>query len=278
MKTNLKTILIACCLSLTAVVSFAQEQQRPVSLELDYFYGTILEHNPDIRHLITDHPTGFILAVNRKTYGFNAWERRYNYPDWGFTFTYQDLKNEALGENFGIYGHFNFYFWKRRIMLRLGQGIAYATTPYDRDENFLNNAYGSHLLSTTMLKLNFNQQNIWKGLGVQAGISFIHYSNANVKAPNTSTNTLAFNLGMNYLLDYENFPEYIPKEKEEKYTEPIHYNFVFRSGLNESDIIDQGRFPFYIFSAYADKRINRKSTFQAGAELFLSDFLKELIK
>lgn len=264
-------------LSCNGVFGQDQKQQRPVSLELDYFYGTILEHNPDISHLITAHPEGFMLAVNRKTYGFNAWEHRYNYPDWGFTLTYQDLKNQALGENIGVYGHFNFYFWKRRIMLRLGQGIAYASNPYDRDENFLNNAYGSHLLSTTMFKLNYNQQNIWKGLGVHAGISFIHYSNANVKAPNTSTNTLAFNVGVNYLLDYENFPEYIPSNEDPKYTEPIHYNFVFRSGINESDIIDQGRFPFYIFSAYADKRINRKSTLQVGAELFFSEFLKELI-
>lgn len=268
-----------CILSVSCIEVSGQEskEQKPVSIELDYFSGYIVEHNQDIKHLITGFPDGFILSVNRKTYGFNAWERRYNYPDWGFTLTYQDLKNTALGHNIGLYGHFNFYLLNRRLMVRIGQGIAYASNPYDRDTNFQNIAYGSHLQSTTMVKANYNQQNLWRGLGFQIGLSFIHYSNANVKAPNTSTNTLAINVGLNYLIDHENFPDFIPWEEEQKYTEPIHYNFVFRSGVNESDIIGQGRFPFYVFSFFADKRLNHKSTLQAGTELFLSEFLKELI-
>ena len=257
---------------------FAQDQEvRPVSLELDYFYGTILEHNPDINHLITNHPEGFVLAFNRKTYGFNAWERRYNYPDWGFSLAYQNLKNQALGENIGVYGHFNFYFLKRSLMLRIGQGIAYSSNPYDRDTNFLNNAYGSHLLSSTMLKFSYSKERIWKGLGFNAGFTLIHYSNANLKAPNNSTNTFAFSAGANYVFDHENFPEFVPFEGKEKYTEPIHFNLVLRGGYNESDIIGQGQFPFYVVSAFVDKKINRKSTFQAGVDYFQAEFLRELI-
>ena len=48
------------------------DEQKPVSIEVDYYYGSILEHNPDINHLIIDHPTGVIVSFNRKTYGFNA--------------------------------------------------------------------------------------------------------------------------------------------------------------------------------------------------------------
>ena len=81
---------------------FSQEEElKPISLEADFFYGSILEHNPDIEHLITGHPTGFILSFNRKTYGFNEWERRYNYPDWGFTLAYQNMHNEYLGNVIG---------------------------------------------------------------------------------------------------------------------------------------------------------------------------------
>ncbi len=261
----------------TIVLGQEQQELRPVSVELDYFYGTIIEHNPDINHLITKHPEGFVLSVNRKTYGFNAWERRYNYPDWGFTFSYQNLKNPALGENVGVYGHFNFYFLNRSLMVRVGQGIAYASNPYDRDTNFLNNAYGSHLLSSTLLKAAYVKENIWKGLGFNAGFTIIHYSNANLKAPNSSTNTFAFSAGVNYQLDYQEFPDYVPFQGKEKYTEPIHFNLVFRSGFNESDIIGQGQYPFYVASAFIDKKINRKSTFQLGADLFFSEFLKELI-
>lgn len=272
---------LAFLFSLFSLYLFAQEniQQDPNLFNLDasIFYGTILEHNPDISHLITEHPTGLMLSYNKKTYGFKNWESRYNYPDWGFSFIYQDMKNFYLGENYGIYAHYNFYFFNRNLNLRIGQGIAYNTKPYDKENNFVNNAYGSDLLSSTYLVLNYRRENIFKGFGLQGGISVIHYSNANVKAPNNSTNTFVFNIGANYLFNYEKEPEYIPSTEIKKYTEPVKYNFAFRSGINESDVVGTGQFPFYNFSFYADKRLNRKSAVQFGADVFFAEFLKELI-
>lgn len=257
---------------------FAQEtEEKPYSIDASYFYGTILQHNKDLAHLITGHPTGVILSYNRRTYGFNDWEARYNYPDWGFSFTYQDLKNRSLGENFGLYGHFNFYFLNRNLMARVGQGIAVASNPFDLDNNYRNNAYGSRLLSSTYVMLNYKKANILDNLGIQAGISVIHYSNANVKAPNSSTNTLAFNIGVNYQVEKTDFPAFIPENKT-KYSEPVKLNLAFRSGVNESDYIGLGQRAFYVFSAFADKRISHKSTLQAGADLFLSKFLKDQIE
>ncbi|MAN59215.1 MAG: deacylase [Flavobacteriaceae bacterium] len=254
-------------------------EQRPISLEADYFYGSILEHNPDISHLITEHPHGLILSFNRKTYGFNEWERRYNYPDWGFTFAYQDMKNLYLGENYSLYGHYNWYFLNRNLVVRVGQGIAYATKPYDRETNFINNAYGTDILSSTFLKVNYVRENIWEGLGVHAGFSIIHYSNANLRAPNNSTNTWAFNAGLSYLVDHERMPEFIEKEDPESasHAERIKYNFAFRFGFNEADVNGLGQFPFYVVSAFADKRINYKSTLQVGVDYFDAKFLEELI-
>ncbi|MEP2936788.1 MAG: acyloxyacyl hydrolase [Gilvibacter sp.] len=260
-----------------AILLGQNEEQKPFSVEVDYFKGSILEHNPDINHLIIDHPTGLIVSYNRKTYGFNAWERRYNYPDWGFTFAYQDLQNPILGEVYGLYGHFNWYFLNRNLMVRIGQGVAYNTNPYHPEDNFINNAYGTSLMSTTMLKVNYVKENLFRGFGIHAGFSIIHYSNANLKAPNNSTNSFVINVGASYLFDHENFPEYVPFEGKQKYSEPVHFNIVLRGGANESDVVGQGQFPFYGLSIFADKKINHKSTFQFGAELFLAEFLKELI-
>lgn len=269
--------LFACLFLLMSGLVCSQEDPDLFTLDANYFYGTILEHNPDISHLITDHPTGLILSFNKKTFGFKAWESRYNYPDWGFSYIYQNMKNEHLGENHSLYAHYNFYFLKRNVMFRIGQGLAYTTNPYDKEENYINNAYGSDLMSTTYMMLNYKKENLFKGFGLQAGISIIHYSNANFRAPNTSTNTFAFNVGANYLLDDDNQPDYIPSAEDKKYTEKIKYNVAFRSGINESDVIDTGQYPFYIVSAYADKRLNRKSAIQVGTDVFFSEFLKELI-
>ncbi len=250
--------------------------QNHFSLETDYFYGNIMEHRASIKHLIKGHPEGMILTFNKQTFGEKEWEVLYNYPDYGLSFTYQDMKNEVLGENYSVYGHLTFYFLNRNLALRVAQGVTYNTNPYDKETNFRNVAYGTHFMPSTYFLLNYKKQNIYKGFGFQTGFSLHHYSNARIKSPNTSTNTIAFNVGLNYDFDSEN-SEYITYEKED-FTEKIKYNFAFRSGINSSAVVGSGQFPFYVFSGYADKRISKKSAFQLGADLFLMQYLKEHIR
>jgi hypothetical protein len=63
-----------------------------------------------------------------------------------------------------------------------------------------------------------------------------------------------------------------------KFKERVKYNFVFRTGNNESAVVGSGIYPFYHLGFYADKRLNRKSAIQFGTELFLTkssiDFIK----
>ena len=92
----MRKLYAVICLLIVITADAQEEKVRPFDLEADLFYGTILEHNPDISHLITEHPTGLMLAYNRKTYGLKEWEKRYNFPDVGYTFAYQDLKNFHL--------------------------------------------------------------------------------------------------------------------------------------------------------------------------------------
>ncbi|WP_088340589.1 acyloxyacyl hydrolase [Robiginitalea sediminis] len=254
-----------------------QESDRHTTLDFNPFYGSILLHNPDITHLIQGHPAGFILGWNTKTFGEEPWQGRFNYPDTGVSLIYQDMAEPTLGHNLGLYLHYNFYFLRRQMQFRIGQGIAYNTNPYDAETNFRNNAYGTHLLSSTYLMLQYHRERLWGRLGLRAGIALVHYSNANVKAPNTSTNTLGLTAGLVYHLGEGELPEY--RMAEDPFTpEPVRLNLVFRSGVNESDVIGSGQFPFYIFSAYADKRVGRLSAFQIGADAYFSNFLKELIR
>ncbi len=263
-----------CCICFVAL--FAQDKPTNSYFDLNYFKGNIALHNNDILHLIKGHPEGFILSWNKKTFGNEDWEQRYGYPDYGVSFAYQNLKNDVLGTNYSLYAHYNFYFLKRNLMLRIGQGLGYTTNPYDKIENPRNNAFGTSLLSSTYLMLNYKRERIFDKFGLQAGFSLIHYSNANVKAPNTSVNSITFNVGVTYNIDEED-SEYIYTITKEKFTERIKYNLAFRSGINESDVVGSGQFPFYIVSAYADKRLSHKSAIQFGADVFFSKFLEELI-
>lgn len=263
------------CLGFGIVIA---QDNKPTNsyFDLNYFKGNIALHNNDILHLIKGHPEGFILSWNKKTFGNKEWEQRYGYPDYGVSFAYQNLKNDVLGNNYSLYAHYNFYFFKRHLMFRIGQGIAYTTNPYDKVDNHKNIAFGTTLLSSTYLMLNYKKERIFDKFGLQAGVSLIHYSNANVKAPNTSVNSITFNVGLTYNLDDED-SEYIKSISNEKFTERIKYNVVFRTGVNESDVVGSGQFPFYIISAYADKRLGHKSAVQIGVDAFFSKFLDELI-
>jgi len=263
---------------LALAVTGLRAQDGPYrTLDLNGFYGSVLLHNPDISHLIASHPSGLILALNNRTFGQESWQQDYGYPDTGVSVIYQNMRTPTLGENIGLYAHYNFYFLRRNMQLRIGQGIAYNTNPYDPEDNFRNNAYGSHLLSSTYLMLQYQRQRLFGRLGIRAGLSLVHYSNANVKAPNTSTNTFGLSAGLLYDLGPETLPEFRRWEPV-KVRERVRLNLVFRSGVNESDVVGSGQFPFYIFSAYADKRLGRLSALQLGTDVFYSNFLKELIR
>lgn len=257
----------------------AMAQQSQITTDVNYFYGSIIPHSEKIRHLITDHPEGLFIAVNRKTFGEKEWESRFNYPDYGVSFQYQNNKNPSLGDMYGLFLHYNFYFLKRKLMLRIGQGVAYNTNPYDKEENYRNVAYSTHFMPASYFMLNYKKENIFYGFGLQAGAFLIHHSNGTMKSPNTSTNTTGVNLGVNYTFDSEKVHEYNPRfNKDSAFSEPIKFNVAFRSGAQESRVIGTGQYPFYFISAYADKRITRSSAFQAGVDLFISPMYENEIK
>lgn len=277
--TGMNKYLIYMLFFMIAVKGLSQDEKKDIfSFGAGYFYGNIYEHNPDISHLIKGHPTGLFLMFNKKTFGLKEWEKKYNYPDWGLSLSYQNLKNTVLGDNYSMYGHYSFYFLKRNLQLSLGTGIAFNTNPYNEDFNFSNNAYGSKILSSSFIKINYIKENSWNGLGFQVGILFLHYSNGNVKAPNTSTNSLLLNAGLNYQLDYKSTPTYHTEKDGVNYSEKVKFNFVYRFGWNQSDLIGSDTYPLYVFSAFADKRLNYYSTLQFGADVFISKYLEEFIK
>ncbi|GLB49051.1 hypothetical protein Y10_14190 [Neptunitalea sp. Y10] len=258
-------------------LSFSQSATKSYSLDASYFYGNIPRHSTSISHLITGHPEGVALSFSAKTFGEEEWQQRFNYPDYGATLVHTDLKNEYLGANTSLYGHYSFYFLNRNLMLRIGEGLAYCSNPYDKESNYRNSAFGSSIVTSTFLMLNYKKENLFKNLGFEAGLLMLHYSNGNFKAPNTSVNVVALNMGLTYNIG-DNEQEYIKTITDNKYTEPIKYNVVFRSGVNMSDVIGSGQYPFYVLTAYADKRLSKLSAIQFGADVFFSRFLEEYIK
>jgi len=175
-------------------------------------------------------------------------------------------------------GFYNFYFLNRHLQFRLAQGLALTTNPYDKVDNSKNKAFGTKILDNTNIGLSYDNQTLFKNIGFHAGLLFTHYSNGRVKSPNSGINTYMLNVGLNYNFDAEKTIVNDTAMVQKNYREPIHYNFVFRSGINESPIIRSGQRPFYHIGFYVDKRFNRKSALQLGTELFLTESFKDYIK
>ena len=175
-------------------------------------------------------------------------------------------------------GHYNFYFLSRHLQLKIAQGLAFANKPYNKETNSKNKAFGTRVMANTNIGLSYDNQTLFKNIGFHAGLLFTHYSNGRIKSPNSGINTYLLNLGFNYDFtnDLKRNTDSIADTKSFK--DKIHYNFVLRTGINESPIIRSGQYPFYHISFYADKRINRKSALQLGTELFLTESFKEYIK
>ena len=256
---------------------FSQEENPSSFIDLNFFYGNVAIHKNDILHLASSHPSGFIISWNKRTNGSKPWHQRYNYPDYGFSITLQNFNNEILGKNYGLNAHYNFYLLKRRLMLRVGTGIAYVENPFNRETNFRNNAFGSRLVNSPYMMINYSKDNILDRLGFQAGMSIFHYSNGSIKAPNISVNTINLNIGVKYELD-ETPHAIMDRKKENKISEPIAFNFLFTTGVTESHVVGSGQYPNYTFTTYIDKKFNHYSAVQFGTELFLSKYLKEYIK
>lgn len=254
------------------------EGDNVYTFDVQGFSGTLARHNKNIAHLAVDHPQGLILSVNKRTFGAAYWQEAYGYPDVGVSFVFQDFGNVILGENYGLYGHYNFYFLDRSLMLRVAQGVAYNTNPYDPNSNFKNSAYGSHLLASSYVMLNYKRDRIFRGLGIQAGFTLVHHSNGGFRAPNSGTNVLALNLGLNYQLDDQISEEIQTETTSKDYSETIKFNLMLRGGINEGDYLRLGQHPFVVATAFLDKKINYKSTFQLGIEAFYSEFLRKEIE
>jgi len=262
---------------LLSIVVFGQDNKDTNAIEVSLFHGNVIPHTSDLYHL-QGHPDGMMVSLLKQTHGKDEWHSAYNFPDYGVYFQYQNYNNNFLGKCYGVGALYNFYFFNRHLELKVSQGIGYATNPYDKENNNKNKAFGSTFLSNTNFGLQYKKELLIDKLGIQAGVLFTHFSNGRTKTPNSGINTFLVNVGLNY--DFSNSSKRTIETAAVKknYSEAIKYNFVLRSGYNESAIIGSGLYPFYHASFFVDKRFNRKSALQIGTELFLTNSIKDYIK
>ena len=260
---------------------FSQNEERYNNFQTDFFIGFPIEHDKSLDNAIQGNAYGFLLSWNKINPNNNKFNHLFNFPERGYSFLYQNLNSDILGEVYGGYRHFTYNLTpNKKIHLKLTSafGLGYATKSYDEITNNQNFAHGSKLLVSAYLKLQYFKLLAKERISLNAGASLIHFSNISFKNPNLGLNTVAVNLGINYQLDAVQISKENNPLNEEINDKSIHYNLILRGGYNESLIVDSGLYPFYTVTFYGSKKINNYSTITAGIDLFNSKFLKKYIK
>lgn len=247
----------------------------------DIFQGFILKHKEQIAHLITDHPTGFRISYDRKTFGDDAWESRYNFPDVGLTFIYMDYNNATLGKSLALIPYYDFYIRKRKeakgqLKYKVGLGLGYNTSKYDRETNNKNNVVSTDLSFGILAQVSYSYK-INDNFDINSYLVLTHFSNGSIKKPNSGINVISLNLGLSYTL--------VLKEREYKFnnenkiaSQNIGYSISLAGGVHEASTIGAGAYPFFVLSGFADKQLNHKSRIGVGLEWFYSDALRRDVK
>lgn len=227
---------------------FSQKPAKNLSLRFDGHYGFILPEYQHFNYLVEKPIVGFELSLSKKTTGKTSWEQAYKYPEFGLTFSFSTLGNQKVfGEEFAVYPYFqSFLIRKKKFQLtnQFGLGLGYATKKFDLESNFENISVGSHLNIHFNFKLS-SRFMLTERLSVNAGLSFNHYSNANMAEPNLGVNMFTAFTGINYAIGEQTpfttstLP--IPEKKHEvalivaaggKHTRALQSTVYFTSSLS----------------------------------------------
>ncbi len=223
-------------------------------------------------------PFSFQLNWQKSNFYDKKSLNRYGFSDFGISFLYHNYYDAELGKNYGLYGFMEFYLLKPKhnlkLSFRLSQGIAYNTNPYNKYSNPKNKFFGTHLLFPIDAFFYLRYPRIFDNWGLQIGLGIFHYSNGNLSSPNYGSNIPSFNFGINY--DFRK-NELITTKEKQKFDKYFHYYALMRFGINESDYIGSGRFPFYVPVFQIERALSYRNKINLGVELFLSYFLKEQI-
>ncbi|MBN1118024.1 MAG: acyloxyacyl hydrolase [Bacteroidales bacterium] len=245
-------------------------------LGLNYQTGYILPEYQFVNYITNESFHAFDLCLTKATVGKTYWEQLYKYPYYGISFYHSSLGNDKVfGKEFAVTVFFKMDIIQKekfRLYNRTGVGLGYVTRKFDIENNYLNVAVGSHI------NIHFNQR---LGVGyklndnfeLKSGLSFDHFSNANMSEPNLGINSTSVFAGLNYLIG--NTTEKIIREPD-AFTRESYVDAILSFGGKHTRALSAEVFFTSSFAIEWHYKINRSIHLGAGADVFFDSSIETL--
>ena len=280
---RIKIILLLFLIYFPDVLSQAAKESlfTDVIIDAKVHYGTIMPHRKFMRHLVTGHSTFAMISVSKQLYGNKSWEQIYNYPAKGFAFHYINLGNqEQLGNAYGIYPYISFPCIRSKnytFSYRWGAGVGFVEKPFDREDNYKNNAVSTKInfLMSVMLESRWKINNY---LSLTADFGFTHMSNGDIKLPNLGINVADLGLGVSYNIAQKGFDR---KDKGKEFVfrkdtlshpdKGLVYTFMAVFGVKKTIPVDVRNYLTYAIYSNFTKSVGKRRRLGLGIDIFYDD-------
>ncbi|MEY3237783.1 MAG: hypothetical protein RI883_1884 [Bacteroidota bacterium] len=269
-----KIFFISICLSAFNVTNAQSKFTDNLTVQLDANYGFILPEYSNFNLLINKPSAGLEFSITKKTTGKTYWEQVYKYPEFGLSFFFITLGNkDVLGNEFALYPFVKtFLIRKERFQLtnQFGLGAGYATKRFDLETNFQQIAIGSKLNVHFNYKLG-TQFKLTNRLSLNAGLSFSHFSNANMSEPNLGINLVTGLAGLNYALSD---PKVFTVNEIPQHEKKNEFALVYAAGGKHTRALQSTVYFTSSLSAEYKFHWKRKFHFGGGLDLFYDSSTK----
>jgi len=275
--TRLTAILsLSLLLSLQAINASAtvpDSTEGSLRFSGNFHYGFVIAHRPILVPLQTGHVLGFDVQVTKPTTGKKEWEKIYIYPTVGINYSWFDMGNpQQLGWGQALYPFILFPVTRNpnlQLNIRFGAGIGYAQKPYDRYENYKNQALAAHINAIFAVHTSLYAK-LAKKTFFQATLGVTHFSNGSMNVPNLGINIASLSGGFTYMVGKKNAIDRTPFDfKAEKWRGSI----MLTGSVKRIYPPGTPRFLAGSLSILESIRVKRKSAFGAALDVFYDNSL-----
>ena len=273
-----KSVVIVFILLFFFFSGNSQQPENPAYFGSKFHRGIIWAHYSQLDQIAKSNPWGVEISWSRVNTSQKAWESCNCYSKVGLSFNYFNYEEpEILGNSYNLIAfaepflNFNRDFY---YTFRAGIGATYLNQVYDEETNPQNLFYSSPLsfILTVSFDLNYKITSLWH---TNFSATYNHISNGGIKKPNKGMNFPTLSLGVDYVLNPEEFPQ---REKVKNKTGDIKFYtrfFTTRPDVPPTDNLPPGREWLFGLAAGAQTTFASFHGINLGIEVIQDNSLKE---